>query len=163
MIGPSIGGSERGLEKEREIQRCCLACACIQLLKVTSLYCLILPLSSALFSPCLSVYTVCPDAAARLRMTSHFPGAVNSITSKQPQYIDSEKDTSQGAFSLWQLLSDERSVTGRWAESEATLTLCISDQTIQASRGFRVSFVFPWHFSIKIMEPLLLWKSTSFP
>lgn len=68
MIGPNIGGSERGLEKEKEIQRGCLACACIQLLKVTSPCCFTLPLSSLpLFPQCLSVCTVYPGAAARLR------------------------------------------------------------------------------------------------
>lgn len=83
MIGPSASGSERGLEEEREIQRRCLACARIQLLKVTSLFRLILPLSPPLFSPCLSVYTVHPDAAVRLTVTSLCLGAVNSITSMQ--------------------------------------------------------------------------------
>lgn len=43
-------------EREREIQSHCLACACIQLLKVTSLYCLILPLSSFILSMSLVVY-----------------------------------------------------------------------------------------------------------
>ncbi len=93
MIGPGVGGSERGLEKEREIQRRCLACACIQLLKVTSLHRLILPLSSPLFSPCFSVCTVYPDATESLTVTSPCLGAVNSITSEQLQCIHSGEDT----------------------------------------------------------------------
>lgn len=91
MIGPSVGGSERGLETEREIQRRCLACARIQLLKVTSLSCLILPLASSLcFSMLLSAH---PDAATKPRATSHCLGEVNSIMSKQLHYINSEEDS----------------------------------------------------------------------
>lgn len=37
----------------------------------------------------------------------------------------------------------------------AELSLCLSDQSTKAPHGFTAAFIYPWHFSIKIMEPLL--------
>lgn len=87
MIGPERRWIREGIrERERDPETLFGMCLHPASQSDLSLYCLILPLSSPLFSSCLSVCTVYPDAAARLRVTSHCLGAVNSIMSKQLQY-----------------------------------------------------------------------------
>lgn len=112
MIGPGIGRSERGLEGEREL----LFGMCLHPASQSDLSLLPHPAALLLYSPHVSlcVYCIYPDAAARLRMTSHCLGAVDSITSKQAQCTHHFQRGRQlcSLRALWWLL-DENGVAGR--------------------------------------------------